>query len=129
MSWLLIDTSTRGKVRAGLLNPECTHLEEKDGRSHLLLSILFQDIGLEAIQRSEGICVVAGPGSFSAVRGGVLVANILARYFSLPLAEVSVDATLDLQKLALQCSQAKIPVVAFVQPIYDAEPNITKMPV
>jgi len=72
-----------------------------------------------------GICVVAGPGSFSSVRSGVLDANLLARLWRVPLVGVTVEDAQDLPALARRLAAEHSRGAAYVAPIYDAEPNIT----
>ncbi len=94
-----------------------------------LLARIAQRIGLATLQRTmSGVCVVAGPGSFSAVRSGVIAANLLSRFLHAPLIGISVTDAQDLGSVArhleglAQTSSAS----TFIAPVYDAEPNITQ---
>lgn len=70
--------------------------------------------------------MVAGPGSFSAVRAGVLQANLIARLLKLPLVGVTVDEAGDLEALHRELRDPRLKLaVPYVAPIYDKEPNIT----
>lgn len=73
----------------------------------------------------NGVCVVAGPGSFSAVRGGVLDANLIARLKGIPLVPVPSSDWQDLEGLAARIQSGEISTAEYVAPIYDQEPNIT----
>jgi hypothetical protein len=95
------------------------------GRSNALLSTLAKRVPLTKLRRAKGICVVQGPGSFTAVRTGVLVANLLSRLTQKPLVAISVDGAQDLGMLAKMLSDGLLPVSSTVLPVYDAEPNIT----
>lgn len=81
-----------------------------------------------SLAEAEGVCVVSGPGTFSAVRSGVLDANIVARWFGIPLvgvrAEDASDACLPLLIKRFAHGTRHL-AVSYVAPIYDAEPNIT----
>lgn len=126
MSWLYIDTATTGTCRFGVLTAKQHSVEAYAARSGKVLPFLERRLGRARIRRMKGICVVSGPGSFSSVRGGVLIANLLARLFRLPLVGVSVDETLDLSVLEVRLRNGSIPTQSFVAPVYDAEPNITR---
>ena len=77
------------------------------------------------IRAMSGICVVAGPGPFSAIRSGVLVANILSRVYHMPLYGVSTEEGKNLDILRDRLNRGVIPASPYVAPVYDAEPNIT----
>lgn len=94
-------------------------------RSGALLVLLASKIGLTRLKKTEGVCVVSGPGSFSSVRGGVLVANLLARFLKKPLVGILAPQAEDLPALYARLHAHEIPAQAFVAPVYDAEPNIT----
>jgi len=120
MSWLFIDTHQSGQYRVGWLGKE-VNVKTYTGRASGLLLKLpsLAKVKCEA----KGVCVVAGPGSFSSVRTGVLYANLLSRLLKVPLVGISVDDSSDLKATSykLQASDS----VSYVSPIYDAEPNIT----
>jgi len=97
----------------------------QDGRGTQVLARLSKTVGRKGIQRADGICVVAGPGSFSAIRTGVLLANLLSRLFSKPLVGVTSDEAKDHHALREDLESGAFPSTAYVAPIYDAEPNIT----
>lgn len=114
MAWLFLDTHQSGLVRLSWISPEGKVLKtvEKEGRAAVLLPLIAKDMTRFKI---TGIAVVAGPGSFSAVRGGVLDANLIARLLHVPLLSFKVGEAFD---------PSRAPV-NYVAPIYDAEPNIT----
>lgn len=126
MSWLFIDTTRTGICRFGMLEPDGSGVITRAFKADRLLTHIAQRIGLEALQRTmSGVCVVAGPGSFSAVRSGVLVANLLARFLHTPLIGISVTEAQDLGSVAQHLEGLK-QMATFVAPVYDAEPNITQ---
>lgn len=110
LGWLLLEG--RPSVRA------------YKGRPVTLLRRLF-DHDRDRLNKSQGICVLAGPGSFSAIRIGVLYVNLLARLTRKPLVAVSVEESLDLGELLGHLKRKAPHPVEYVAPIYDREPNIT----
>lgn len=87
--------------------------------------LLDQIIRPRELASLRGICVVAGPGSFSAVRGGVLMANLLGRLLGKPLVGVSREDAENLSKLRRSLFAQAFTPQPYVAPVYDAEPNIT----
>lgn len=123
--WLFIDTHIPGRSCLGWLSLEGrSSLRVLQGRPILILRRLF---GREhdRLKVCQGICVVAGPGSFSAIRIGVLYANLLARLLDRPLVGVSVEEAADQKALVDRLKRQAIPPVPYVAPIYNMEPNIT----
>ena len=125
MSWVFIDTSRPDRFRIGLLSAAKQRLWEGEGRSRLALNEIAKRIPSASLSASDGICVVAGPGSFSAVRTGVLTANMLSRLFGKPLVGVSVEDAADLDLLTTRLTSGSIPATGYVAPVYSSEPNIT----
>jgi tRNA A37 threonylcarbamoyladenosine modification protein TsaB len=121
MSWLFIDTSRPDQFRVGHLAPMLS-VKTVKGRAHKLMPLVMK---LGGAKKIDGICVVQGPGSFSAVRTGTLVANLLARLWKKPLVGVSVSEAEDLSILVERLSKKQISSSTYVAPVYDAEPNIT----
>jgi len=113
MAWLLLDTHESGRVNLSWLEgTKVLKTIEKEGRASVLLPLIAKDMKRFKI---EGVGVVAGPGSFSAVRGGVLDANMIARLLKVPLLSFKVGEAFDPMRTPVE----------YVAPIYDAEPNIT----
>ena len=77
------------------------------------------------LEACEGICVVAGPGSFSSIRVGVLYANLLSRLLRLQLVGVSVEDATDRSALVERLKNHAPSPNVYVAPVYDMEPNIT----
>lgn len=132
MAWLFLDSHERGSSRLGWLGgPRVTSNEYRKlrtipGSAGQLLNELAKD--RKRLFSAEGVCVVAGPGSFSSVRTGVLYANLLSRLLRIPLVGVTVDEAGDLDALSLKLQATKLPAnkaLQYVAPTYDAEPNIT----
>lgn len=125
MPFLFIDTATAGTCRFGVLIEGGKGIVSVKARSGSLLPLLASRIGLVKLKKVDAICVVAGPGSFSSVRAGVLIANLIARLIGKPLLGVTVAEASDLKALFLKLSKQDILWQDTVVPIYDSEPNIT----
>lgn len=126
MRCVFIDTSKAGECRFGIIGDRTSTVQNVRARSGSLLPLLAKHVGRKNLAASDGVCVVAGPGSFSSVRGGVLVANVLARLIRKPLVGVSAEDARDLGVLAVRLARGEFATVPYVAPIYDAEPNITR---
>jgi tRNA A37 threonylcarbamoyladenosine modification protein TsaB len=90
-----------------------------------LLATLKEEL---AQGKPNAIAVVAGPGTFSAVRLGVIYANILARWYRIPLFSLPKESTVSTETLQVWYEQYKAGAwtpVGYVPPEYDREPNIT----
>ncbi len=124
-SWVFIDTTQAQQFRLGWLAAEERKIYVVNKRSHALLSELKRRLGRRLLAQAAGICVVHGPGAFSAVRSGVLTANLLARLYSKPLVSISVDAAADSERLTQELILGARQPVSYVQPTYLSEPNLT----
>jgi len=125
MAWLFIDSAKPDTFRFGVLDEKGKGVRSNVGRSHALLTAIARHVPRRSLDRVQGICVVQGPGSFTAVRTGVLVANILSRQLQKPLVAVSSEQAEDLASLATLLATGSLMPSATVLPVYDAEPNIT----
>ena len=125
MPWLFIDTSQPNVFRLGTLSSDEVKVKEYEGRARELLPMVARKIPTTVLRKLDGICVVHGPGSFSAVRGGVVAANVLSRVWRIPLVGVSREEAEDLTRLAQDIMTKKTLPTSYVMPTYDAEPNIT----
>ncbi len=124
--WVFIDARAPGVFRIGCLIQVGKHrIETIEARSHELLSEIVRRIGQKKLAAAEGVCVVEGPGSFTTVRTGVLLGNLLARLFQKSLVSVSSLEAEDLDRLFDKLSQNQFVATRLVLPVYDAEPNIT----
>lgn len=126
MSWLFIDTHVRGQVRLAEL-PISGAIRERTVHGRQSPAVVAASVFSASVRkRATGICVVEGPGPFSAIRSGVLFANLMARMLRLPLVGVSVDNAQSLAALRDALTTSRIPPRTYVAPVYDAEPNIGK---
>lgn len=125
MKWLFIDTTKAGEYRVGFLRPGKSRVSPGQGRSNRYLPALSKLAKEADWARIDGVCVVRGPGSFTAVRTGVLIANLLARLRRKPLVGVTAEDAQDLDSLAERIAHGFLPSAGYVAPAYGAEPNIT----
>lgn len=124
MDWLLLDAQAQGRCRVGWLNTSGrVTIMARCIRPAGLMRHLFVHHG-SRLRACGGICVVAGPGSFSRIRIGVLQANLLARLLRLPLVGVTSHEAGDLLSVAKRLDSW--PRCEYVVPVYDREPNITQ---
>jgi len=131
MTWLFIDSRDRQNTAFGWLGDEPT---KRGAAPQLwfagssLIADLSRHIKLDRLRKTDGICVVSGPGSFSSIRTGVLIANLLSRVCCLPLYAVHADEAMDLAGLTDKLRLGKLKSSSYVAPEYDREPNITIAP-
>ncbi len=124
--FFFIDTSQRGIVRLARL-PMDAHKKivtrTWEGRQQVVRCA--ETFFGAHLAHACGMMVVAGPGSFSAIRSGVLVANVFSRLRHLPLYQFTVNEADDLFVIRERALNGQLKPVSYVAPIYDAEPNIT----
>ncbi len=72
------------------------------------------------LQTLEKVAVLVGPGHFSRVRTGVVIANTLAFSLKIPVIGIKKEEFSDLKKIVEKKGQKS------VKPLYDRAPNITK---
>lgn len=124
MAWLYINSALPDASDVGIISSTSQRLKRVEGRSHHILNTISQ---LKEVKQKqiEGVCVVFGPGSFSSIRTGVLIANMFARTEKIPLIGLHLDQATDLALIAKGLEANTYPKQAYVKPEYDAEPNIT----
>lgn len=93
----------------------------------LLIDALLKKKKLK-ITDLRGVIVVSGPGGFSSVRLGIMLANTLGYSLNIPVVGLPATKFKNLEGLAgagfkLLKKKKKF---SFVQPFYGAKPNITK---
>ncbi len=127
MAFLFIDTRQTGASVVRWLDGEAFETWVSEGRAQQLLAGIKAH--LDRINSSlNGVIVVSGPGRFSSIRVGILYANILARWYKVPLFEAKAeDVETDdaLKDLVSAIGSGVRTSSAYVAPIYDREPNIT----
>lgn len=128
MAWLFLDTHAPGEAYFAILEEgKLPRVIKVEGRTTGLLPKLAKILGTKGINTIKGVCVVAGPGSFSSVRSGVLDANMIARLLDVPLVGVTVEESHDLPVFShkLLSTHYSLLTSHYIAPIYDKEPNIT----
>ena len=130
MTWLFLDTSVSGSSRIGHISEQGVSVKTLNGRSDVVVRELIKAIPTPSSSpfergRMNGVIVVSGPGSFSAIRAGVVCANLIARLRRVPLVGVTVDEAKDLDTLLDRIASKQLRSQKTVLPTYNAEPNIT----
>jgi len=122
--WFYIDSRARGSASFGWLpGSGKPKIWKVPADSPGLASYMASRVDNSELAEAKGVCVVSGPGSFSAIRNGTLVANLLARIYGLPIVGVDAKDADDLNALAKSLPGRE--PVDYVAPVYDQEPNIT----
>jgi tRNA threonylcarbamoyladenosine biosynthesis protein TsaB len=128
---LVIDTA-KDEVRIGLVLDKKVEqkswLGGRESSEKILPEIdkLFKKVG-QKFDRTSGIIVNAGPGSFTGLRIGISIANTWAYALDIPIA--GIDHVKDFDELIEKGTQIIKGKTAFeksIEPVYGAEPNITK---
>lgn len=124
MRWLFINSRTRGSASFGwLADSAAMKIWKVPAEAPGLVSIISRHVSGSELAKADGVCVVSGPGSFSSIRNGTLVANLLARIYRLPLYGIKAEEAEDLRALVVSLPKRK--PVRYVAPVYDQEPNVT----
>ncbi len=127
---LFINTAVPGEVSAGLSDgKKITHKKAK-GNSDKLLVLVDQvlranKIGPESI---GGIAVISGPGSFTAVRQGIVATNALGFLLRIRVVGIRIGEFKNDRELFMVAGSkmVKARVGETVLPFYGGKPNITK---
>jgi len=130
---LYIDTSKGDSFTVALVKATDSFISQEiksDFRqAELLLPTVDQLLNTNGQELSslQGIIVVSGPGSFTALRTGVILANTLAYALKLPVIGIRNDSSDNLNKLIAQGLEqlTKAQPGTIVVPEYGQEPNIT----
>lgn len=125
MRWFFIDTHERGFACLGFVDDDKNSIKKYQVKPGALIEVLDKSFNKQHIADSDGIILVQGPGSFSAIRAGVLIGNMLARILNIPLYGINVQESNDPNNLPSKIKAKKIKALEYADPIYDSEPNIT----
>lgn len=127
MAYLLLDTRQTGSSAVWWMGERGMESWLLEARAQEVLGCIHQH--MSQIQGElKGVAIVAGPGRFSSVRVGALYANLLARWFRVPLFEATpadVENEEGRQAFRHKLEMGTCPPQTYVAPIYDREPNIT----
>jgi tRNA A37 threonylcarbamoyladenosine modification protein TsaB len=127
---LFINTVVFGEILVGLFGGESVMQKKIKGNSDKLLVLIDKILEKNKIKPEDinGIAVVSGPGSFTAVRQGVLAANALGFFLRIPVAGIRLDEFKGDNELIaiIEGRMKKTRVGETVLPFYGGEPNITK---
>lgn len=125
MGWLGIDTRTNGHSVVSWVEGEYIEAIQVEGKAARALPVLARLVE-DRKEGVEGILVASGPGTFSAIRTGVLYANLCARLLKIPLIELTEEETTNHYPQIIRSYHAGTRLASvYVSPIYDREPNIT----
>ncbi len=127
MGYLFIDTRLTGASSVWWIDEQETIPWLVDARAQEVLSCIYGHIG-QIRSGLKGIAIVSGPGRFSSIRVGILYANLLARWYHVPLFEATPDDAASEEgrrTLVHQILSGIRTPQTYVAPIYDREPNIT----
>lgn len=122
MNYLFIEAIDPISFRVGILGIRKHDVRVVEKRSHAILGEVMK---LSAKKKIDGVCVVSGPGSFTTVRTGVLIANIFSRFKHIPLYSIDATRATDLVETYAAIRAGTIGMSAYVAPRYSSEPNIT----
>ncbi|MDF1496847.1 MAG: hypothetical protein P1P90_02190 [Patescibacteria group bacterium] len=125
MPLFYIDTHARALADLGFLSEQKNTIKSFEIKPGSLVGTIARKFPKDKITDADGIVVVQGPGSFSAIRAGVLVANLLSRIFAKPLYGITVEESGSLAEVVKKISSGNLKKLKYADPIYDAEPNIT----
>ena len=116
--YLLLDTITGSPLtRLVAVDAAGKSVSEARSKGRSLFLILKKFFGTKAVAQIKGIAVLNGPGEFSTVRQGVVMANSLSWATGLPIAPIQAgDRVNDRSKWSHD----------FVAAIYSRPPNITR---
>ena len=127
---LVIQTNIVGHLSVWLINGRGQIITSLQRRikwhgSEQLLRLINQLIG-RRWPRVKKIIVVRGPGPFTAVRTGLVVANTLAWLRSIPVIGVVYDYKLTIKDFPILTKLKLHRSKNIIYPWYGKEPNITK---
>lgn len=127
---LFLNTAISGEVMVGIFDEAGLVKKKSAGKSDKLLAMVDKIMKNKKIAPKDlyGIAVVSGPGSFTAVRQGIVAANMLGSLFRIPVVGIRLDEFgNDDELMTISRAKMKKAVPASrAAPFYGGEPNITK---
>ena len=79
-----------------------------------------------AVEQLTSVAVVLGPGSFTALRDSLTIANTICYVHGLPIAGITAEQTDADDKVMDRLAEVPARLTTSAVPKYGAEPNITK---
>lgn len=127
---LFINTVVPGVISVLLFDGKKNKKLKRKGHSDQVLEAVASILEKNQVRLDwlKGIVVVSGPGSFTAVRQGVVIANTLGFALRIPIFGVRVDefkSDAEFIKIGITGLE-KTKVGKMVLPFYGKEPNITR---
>ena len=125
-----INTAVHDEVAVFLFDNYKIKKEIARGRKDVLLLLIDRIFrkNKQATKNIRGVAVVSGPGSFTAVRSGVVAANVLGKLLGVPVVGVRGEEFKN-EKEFLKIGYERMTKTKkgkIVLPVYGREPNITK---
>ena len=119
-----ISEITLGLLKDGGLTCEETHQAQPEAYLREINSFLSaHEISLDEL---EAVAVVTGPGSFTASRVSVTIANTIGFTKSIPIIPIENKEKKSLSEIVKQIDLNAVPNVgSFALPVYDRPPGIT----
>jgi tRNA A37 threonylcarbamoyladenosine modification protein TsaB len=127
---IVINTAAPGEIFVALFDGEKIKKLKKKGHSDKALSVVDQLLKKNKTRSEDirGVAAVSGPGSFTAVRQGVVVANTLGYLFRVPVVGIKLTEFKTEDEL-LKIGYKKVGAAkrgSIILPFYGGEPHITK---
>lgn len=99
-----------------------------DSRPETILNRLMETLSVWEVtmDKIDSLAVVAGTGSFTALRSGLTIANTLSFVRGVPTASIVVKQDVDDEVVLTRLAKAKVKRGAWSVPTYGAKPMITK---
>jgi tRNA A37 threonylcarbamoyltransferase TsaD len=127
MSYLFLDSRFTEDAHVWWVGEAGEEVWQSGGRAQTALATIARERS-RFVKDLRGVCVVAGPGRFSALRVGILYVHVLARWYRVPLYSLTPDDVASSER-RLACMRDIVSgahsAVSYVAPVYDREPTIT----
>lgn len=127
MAYLFLDSRFTEEAHVWWVGEGGEEVWQDGGRAQTALATIARERSRLA-KDLRGVCVVGGPGRFSALRVGILYAHVLARWYRVPLFALAPDDVVSpasrrafIDGIIAGTRSA----TTYVAPVYDREPTIT----
>lgn len=126
---LFVSTAVPGEVSARVFGKSKKIEMKIKGKSDELLVLVDRVLKKNKMKPGDlgGIAVISGPGSFTALRQGIVAANTISYVLEIPVAGIRLDEFSNDDELITVIYEKikKAKVGEIVLPFYGGEPNIT----